>query len=189
MHAWELQTLNNTAEKHGWHKFISMQDYHSLLYREEERETFPYCKDAGIGAPGCILFANVRTPDPNIGIIPWSPLARGWLARPLEVSKSQPTNRQDTDAFAEMLIGPITKEDEETISRVEALAKKKGVTMAQVSIAWSLKKGVNPILGLSSIKRVDEAVAGVKLAKDGQLTDEDMRYLEEPYIPKQALPV
>jgi aryl-alcohol dehydrogenase-like predicted oxidoreductase len=166
MHAWEFQTLNNIAEKHGWHKFISMQDYHSLLQREEEHEMFPYCRDAGIG------------------IIPWSPLARGWLARPYDVSKSQPTDRQTTDHYTELLIGPITKEDAEIIRRVEELAKKNKVAMAQISIAWSLKKGTNPILGLSSIKRVDEAASVITQMKDGLLTEEDLQYLEAPYVPK-----
>lgn len=166
MYAWEFQALNSVAEKHGWHKFISMQDYHSLLHREEEHEMFPYCRDAGIG------------------IIPWSPLARGWLARPYDVSKNQPTDRQRTDHYAELMIGPITKEDAEIIKRVEQLAKKKDVKMAQISIAWSLKKGTNPILGLSSVERVDEAASVVTQVRDGLLTDEDVQYLEDPYVPK-----
>jgi versiconal hemiacetal acetate reductase len=169
MYAWEFQALNNIAVKHGWHKFISMQDYHSLLHREEEREMFPYCHDAGIG------------------IIPWSPLARGWLARPYDVSESQPTDRQTTDHFSELLIGSITQEDVEIINRVEELAKKKKVTMAQISIAWSLKKGTNPILGLSSIERVDEAAAVVGQVRDGLLTAEDVQYLDERYVPKIPL--
>ncbi|CAH0023106.1 unnamed protein product [Clonostachys rhizophaga] len=168
MHAWEFQALNNVAEKNGWHKFISMQDYHSLLHREEEREMHPYCRDAGIG------------------IIPWSPLARGLLARPFR-SDAAKTEREKTDYYAQLLIGPTTEEDISTIRRVEELAQKHGCTMAQVSLAWSLRKGVNPIVGFTSIARVDEAVEAVKLLKDGLLDDGDMSYLEEPYIPKAVL--
>lgn len=166
MSAWEFQALNAIADKHGWHKFISMQDYYSLLNREEEREMHPYCRDAGIG------------------IIPWSPLARGLLTRPYAISKNQATLRQQTDIFSEFLIGQTTEIDIQTIGRVEELAKKKGCTMAQISIAWCLKKGVNPILGLSSVKRVDEAVEAAALAKDGLLLDEDVKYLDDVYVPK-----
>lgn len=170
MQAWEFQALNTVAEKNGWHKFISMQDYHSLLHREEEREMHPYCYDAGIG------------------LIPWSPLARGLLARPAKTSIEQPTERQKTDVFSEMLIGPTTRIDIDIINRVEELAKKKGCSMAQISMVWSLNKKVNPILGLTSVERVDEAVQAVRLAKEGLLTDEDMNHLEELYVPKAAIP-
>ncbi|KAJ6164207.1 NADP-dependent oxidoreductase domain-containing protein [Penicillium chermesinum] len=134
MYAWEFQALNNIAERNGWHKMISMQDYYSLLHREEEREMHPYCRDAGIG------------------IIPWSPLARGLLARPYKVSMEQPTTRQKEDALTAMMIGPITNEDIAIIGRVEELAKAKGVSMAQIGIAWCLKKGFYPVLGLSSMR-------------------------------------
>lgn len=130
---------------------------------------FPYCHDAGIG------------------IILWSPLAREWLARPHDLSKSQPTDRQMTDHFSELLIGPITQEDIEIIKRVEELAKKKDASMVQISIAWSLKKGTNPILGLSSIERVDEAAAVIEQMRGGLLTDDDVRYLDERYVPKMPV--
>ena len=168
MHAWEFQALNSIAEKNGWHKFISMQDYHSLVHREEEREMHPYCHDSGIG------------------IIPWSPLARGLLARPYEAQKKT-TDRQESDTFGDFLMGPVTKEDIGIIGRVEELAKAKKCTMAQVATVWSLTKGVNPILGLSSAKRVDEAVQAVALFESGLLTDEDVQYLDELYIPKADL--
>jgi aryl-alcohol dehydrogenase-like predicted oxidoreductase len=146
-----------------------MQDYCSLLYHEEEREMHPYCRGAGIG------------------IIPWSPLARGLLARTCKASKETPTARQATDVFSDFLIGPTTEEDIIIIGRVEELAKKKERTMAQISIAWLLKKGVNPILGWSSIERVDEAAEGVSLARQGLLTDKNVKYLEESYRPKTSL--
>jgi aryl-alcohol dehydrogenase-like predicted oxidoreductase len=169
MHAWEFQILNNIAAQNGWHKFISMQDYHSMLYREEEREMHAYCRDAGIG------------------LIPWSPLARGLLTRPYSFSKEKPTTRQTTDVYSEFLIGPVTDADVKIIGRVEELANKKGASMAQVATAWSLAKGVNPILGLASVERVNEAVEAVKLAKEGLLSGEDVKNLEELYVPKPVL--
>ncbi|KAL2835743.1 NADP-dependent oxidoreductase domain-containing protein [Aspergillus pseudoustus] len=169
MHAWEFQALNNIAAQNGWHKFISMQDYHSLIYREEEREMHPYCRDAGIG------------------IIPWSPLARGLLTRPYKESKENPTARQTTDIYSDILIGATTEGDIKIIDRVEELAKKKGCSMAQIAIAWSLAKGVNPIVGLASVKRVDEAAEAVDLAAKGLLGEADIKYLEELYVAKPEL--
>lgn len=169
MYAWEFQALNAIAEKNNWHKFVSMQDYYSLLYREEEHEMHPYCRDAGIG------------------IIPWSPLGRGLLTRPWKVDKKQQTIRETTDVYSQLLIGPTTETDIAIINRVEEVAKAKGCSMAQVAIVWSLKKGVNPIVGLSSTKRVDEAVQAVALSEAGLLTDEDVRYLDELYVPKVPL--
>lgn len=169
MYAWEFQALNTIAEKNGWHKFISMQDYHSLLHREEEREVLPFCRSAGIG------------------LIPWSPLARGLLARHYRESPETQTTRQTTDYYADMLIGPVTETDIAIINRVEVLAKKKNCSMAQISIAWSLKKEFNPIVRISRLERVNEAVQAVTLANEGLLTDEDVPFLDELYIPKALL--
>ena len=143
-----------------------MQDYHSLLYREEEREMIAYCKDAGVG------------------VIPYSPLARGLLTRP---HKSEPTERSKTDTYSELLLGQTTPADVEIIGRVEELAKKKGVSMAAVATAWSIQKGVIPIVGLASTERVDQAIEAVKLQKEGLLTDEDVKYLEEKYVAKSVI--
>ncbi|KAL5336807.1 NADP-dependent oxidoreductase domain-containing protein [Aspergillus crustosus] len=161
MSAWEFQSLNNIAASRGWHTFISMQNYHNLLSREEEREMIPYCHDAGIG------------------LIPWSPLARGLLARPW---KSAPTLRESTDGALNVLLkNRETEADREIVGRVEEVAKKRGVSMAQVAIAWSLsQKSENPILGLGSKERIDEAVEAVK----ARLSEEEKKYLEEPYVPK-----
>lgn len=161
MSTWEFQKLQNIAEKHGWHKFISMQNYWNLLHREEEREMVPYCEDA------------------KIGLIPWSALARGALARPFN---TQGGVRNEND---KLLAGLIRGQggldvDEVIIGRVEEIAKKRGVAMAVVALAWSLKKGAYPIAGLNSKKRMDEAVQAVKVI----LTDEECAYLEEPYKPK-----
>lgn len=163
MHAWEFQTLQNIAKENGWHQFISMQDYYSLIYRENERDMIPYCQDAGIG------------------LIPYSPLARGLLTRPYNM---EPTTRQKTDVFAEFLLGKTTSADIEIIGRVEELAKKKSVSMATIALAWCSARGVIPIAGLGSIERVNETVEGFKLAKAGLLAKEDIEFLEEKYVPK-----
>jgi len=140
-----------------------MQDYHSLLYREGEREMIPYCKNTGVG------------------LIPWSPLARGLVARPF---KSETTLRRGNDPFSDYMIGPTTEVDIKIIGRVEELAKKKGVSMAVIAIVWLLANGVNPLLGLGSKQRVDEAVDAVKQVKAGLLTAEDLAFLDELYVAK-----
>lgn len=167
MYAWEFQALQNIADKHGWHKFISMQNYYNLLYREEEREMIPYCRDTGVG------------------IIPWSPIARGALARPFD---SRTTTREKSDRMlAAMIRGQETEIDKTIIGRVEELAKKKDVSMATIATAWCLsKQNVNPIIGLSSKERIDQAVQSVKFASEGGLTEEDIGYLEEGYRPKMV---
>ncbi|CEO60246.1 Putative Voltage-gated shaker-like K channel [Penicillium brasilianum] len=161
MAAWEFQTLQNIAARNGWHQFISMQNYHNLIAREEEREMIPYCLDSGVG------------------LIPWSPMARGVLARPWG---SRSTVRESTDGALKVLIrNRETEADKAIVDRVEELAGKKGVSMAQVALAWSLShQDECPIVGLHSIARVDEAVASLKI----QLSPEEIQYLEEPYIPK-----
>lgn len=160
MAAWEFQTLQNIAEKHGWHKFVSMQNYYNLLYREEEREMIPYCKDTGVG------------------LIPWSPIARGALARPWG---DRDTKREKTD---KMLNGMIrsreTLVDHSIVDRVEEIAKKREVGMMAVATAWNIAKGCLPIVGLSSKERIDQAVEAAKF----RLTDEEIAYLDEPYLPK-----
>ncbi|KAK7192793.1 hypothetical protein DPSP01_011216 [Paraphaeosphaeria sporulosa] len=161
MSAWQFQMLNNVAEKHGWHTFISMQNYHNLLYREEEREMHPYCAHAGIG------------------LIPWSPLAQGKLARPWSTSSF----RNDSNAFSAMFAS--TSADKAIVDKVEEVAGRLGVSMAQVATAWSLSKGVNPILGLQSEKRIDEAVGAVGLV----LQDEDVKALEGAYVAKGVAPL
>ncbi|KAF2116344.1 NADP-dependent oxidoreductase domain-containing protein [Lophiotrema nucula] len=160
MAAWEFQTLQNIADKHGWHKFISMQNYYNLIYREEEREMIPYCNDTGVA------------------LIPWSPIARGALTRPWS---DRSTKRANTDAFLENLVHKREdKIDQEIIKRVEEIAKKNNVSMAAIATAWVIKKGAMPIIGLSSKERIDQAVEN----SNYKLSDEDAKYLEEPYTPK-----
>lgn len=138
-----------------------MQNYHNLLYREEEREMLPYCRATGVGC------------------IPWSPVARGVLTRPWT---DRTTAREASDNFLKSLIrSRETEVDKAIVDRVEEVAGKKGVGMAQVAMAWCLgQKGVNPIVGLGSKERIDQAVEAVKV----ELTEKEKKFLEEPYLPK-----
>lgn len=156
MWATQFATLQFVAEHHGWTKFISMQNYYNLCYREEEREMNRFCNETGVG------------------IIPWSPLFGGMLARPLQEKTSE---RSKTPApFG----SKFTQADEEIIKRIEKVAGKKGWKMAQVSLVWLRNKGVIPITGLNSVVRVEEASE----IRGKSLTAEEMAYLEEPYVPK-----
>ncbi|KAJ9630916.1 CSG1/SUR1-like protein [Taxawa tesnikishii (nom. ined.)] len=160
MAAWEFQNLQVVAEKNGWHRFVSMQNYHNLLYREEEREMIPYCRFSGVG------------------LVPWSPLARGVLCRPWD---ERGTKREQTDNFLKSLIRSRENEVDRTIvDRLEEVAKKNGVSMTCIATAWSIYKGCCPIIGLGSKERIEEAVANAKY----KLSEEDAKYLEEPYLPK-----
>ncbi|KAI4749074.1 Aldo/keto reductase [Aureobasidium sp. EXF-12298] len=160
MAAWEFQQLQNIAETHNYHKFISMQNYHNLLYREEEREMIPYCKATGVG------------------LIPWSPMARGILARPWSLRTSI---RESSDNTLKALIrNKQTENDEKIVRKVEEIAERKGVSMAGVAVGWSVSKGDIPILGLASRERIDEAVGNCGVV----LTEEEVRELEELYQPK-----
>ncbi|KAM3075517.1 CSG1/SUR1-like protein [Clarireedia jacksonii] len=125
----------------------------------------PYCRDTGVG------------------LIPWSPLARGALARP---SDDHSTTREKSEQVLNAMIrSKETDIDKTIIGRVEEIAKKKGVSMANIATAWCLSKdSVNPILGLGSKERIDQAVESVKFASSGKLTEEDIKYLEEGYAPK-----
>jgi aryl-alcohol dehydrogenase-like predicted oxidoreductase len=160
-----------------------MQGYYNLIYREEgkprlkshsynldlicltEREMIPYCLDTGIG------------------LIPWSPIARGALARPFS---DRTTKREQTDVGLKMGIrDQETAIDEKVIGKVEELAKKYGVSMTNIATAWCLSKDkVNPIIGLNSKERIDQAVQSVQFASSGKLTAEDIEYLEKDYAPK-----
>ncbi|KAL6453975.1 AAD16 putative aryl-alcohol dehydrogenase AAD16 [Candida maltosa Xu316] len=164
MKAVEFAELQFIAEKNGWHKFISMQNYYNLIYREEEREMIPFCKENSVS---------------KVGIIPWSPLAGGYLTRP--VAKSSDSFRAETDKVAKGLKFHILSDaDKEIITRVEKVAKDHDVSMAVVATAWSIAKGCNPIVGLSSVERVDDILKAIDL----KLSEEEVNYLEEPYVPK-----
>lgn len=135
MAAWEFQTLQNIADRKGWHKFISMQNYYNLIYREEESEMIPYCNDTGVG------------------LIPWSPVGRGVLTRPWA---QRDTHREKTDNYLKNLIRSKESEVDKTIvDRLEEVSKKIGKSMAQVAMAWCMsKKDVMPIVGLGRLDRM-----------------------------------
>ncbi|KAF2206609.1 hypothetical protein CERZMDRAFT_115689 [Cercospora zeae-maydis SCOH1-5] len=159
MAAWEFQMLQNIAERNGWHRFISMQNYHNLIFREEEREMIPFCKFTGVG------------------LMPWSPIARGALARPLNGTVQ--SLREETDPLVNER-GRSAAADREIIKRVQKLAEKYGVSMACIATSWCVFHGECPIVGLNSISRMDEIVDGLSF----KLSSEDAEFLEEPYVPK-----
>ena len=156
MWAWQFSKALHVAGEHGWHRFVSMQDHYNLLNREEEREMLPLCADEGIG------------------VIPWSPLARGRLTRDWD---SQ-TNRSETDEFGSRL---YDDEDRVIVERVAEVAEARGVPRAQVALAWLLSKPVvtAPIVGVTKDRHLDDAVAAVEL----RLSAEEIARLEEPYTP------
>ena len=158
MWAWQFAKALFSSDRLGIARFVSMQNHYNLCYREEEREMIPLCRDQGIG------------------LIPWSPLARGFLTGRYKRGKTPGTSRYKTDKyFAERFFRP---EDFDVVERVEEVAKEKGVTTAQIALAWLLHKGVNaPIIGATKAEHIDEAVGSIDL----QLSDDDMRRLEEPY--------
>lgn len=159
MWAWEFARLQHVAEMRGWTTFISMQPFYNLLYREEEREMLPFCEATGVG------------------VIPWSPLARGLLAKPLGVSGETPRGKADVKAKAWNETANL-----DIVKRVEEVAGRKGVSMVAVSTAWVLQKGCCPIIGLSSVERIQESMEILKV----KLTEEEMRYLEEEYKPRNV---
>jgi aryl-alcohol dehydrogenase-like predicted oxidoreductase len=160
MYAWQFAKMQEVARANGWTTFVSMQDHYNLIYREDEREMHPLCLDEGVG------------------VIPWSPLARGWLTRPRAESVDGPTARSRSDAFAQ---GLYDESDYDVVDAVADVADKRGVPMAQVALAWQLSRPVvsAPIIGASKEHHIDDAVAAV----DVQLTDSEIASLEEPYRP------
>ncbi len=159
MYAWQFQKALYTAEKHGWTKFISMQNHYNLIYREDERELIPLCKDQ------------------KIGLTPYSPLAAGRLAR----DWSETTYRLQTDEVAKSKYDSTKDADKAIVDRVAELANKHGVSRAQISLAWLLHKDpVNaPIVGATKITHLEDAVGAIAV----KLTPEEIAYLEEPYVP------
>lgn len=165
MKAVEFAQLQFIAEKNNWSKFISMQNYYNLLYREEEREMIPFCNNNELG---------------KVGLIPWSPIARGILARPLKAhSKFNRSPSTDKTMFR-LGLNELSKEDQEIIKRVEALSKKHKVSMAVISCTWVRSKGATPIIGFNTDERIDELVNSLSF----QLSDEEIRYIEKPYRAK-----
>ena len=159
MWAWQLATMLGLASRRGWPRFVTMQNHYNLLYREEEREMIPLCRAEGLG------------------LIPWSPLARGLLAR----SRQTGTVRSRTDDFATRLYAGTIESDDKVLSRVQALASSKGVPPARIALAWLLHKpGVTaPIVGASKPHHLEDAVGALSV----KLTAEEMASLEQPYVP------
>jgi aryl-alcohol dehydrogenase-like predicted oxidoreductase len=163
MHAWQFVQAQYIADLHGWTRFVSMQDQYNLLMREEEREMLPFCLHQ------------------RVGVIPWSPLARGLLTREWSVQ----TKRSETDKFAKSLYAQAEEANHQIVAAVKALAEERQVPMAQVALAWLLQKEVvtAPIVGVTRPQHLTDAIAAVDL----KLSSEEMQRLEAPYIPQ--LPV
>lgn len=155
MHCWEFARLQYTAKMNGWTSFVSMQGLYNLLYREEEREMNPFCQAEGVG------------------LIPWSPLARGLLARPWQEKSA----RADQDLKTKKWF--IGDANERIVLRVEEIASSKGCGMGSVAMAWLMQKGACPIVGLNSVHRIEAAVEALQI----KLTSREVDLLEEPYQP------
>jgi 1-deoxyxylulose-5-phosphate synthase len=165
MFAWQFAKAQHTAERNGWTRFVSMQNHYNLVYREEEREMVPLCLDQGVG------------------VIPWSPLARGFLTGTRTRSGERRTTRAETDAFTDSLYG--RDEDFDVADRVAEVASERGVPPAQLALAWLLHRpGVTaPIVGATKLEHLEDALAAAEL----DMSAEDMLRLEEPYVPHPVL--
>ena len=164
MWAWQFAKAQEVAKANGWTRFISMQNHVNLLYREEEREMLPLCADQGVG------------------IIPWSPLARGKLAR----SWDETTVRSETDGFGKTLYRQQEEADRAIVEAVGAIAEERGVSRATVALAWHFAKGVTaPIVGATKEGHIAAAVAAMDLG----LTEDEVARLEAPYLPKSPVGV
>ena len=163
MYAWQFAKSLHLSEKNGWAKFVSMQNYVNLLYREEEREMIPLCREEGVG------------------IIPWSPLARGRLTRDWD----EKTERSETDEFGKRLYATTADADRRVVEAVAKIAAKRNVSRAQVALAWLLQQdGITaPIIGATKMEHLKDAVASVSL----KLNADELRVLEADYLPHPVL--
>jgi 1-deoxyxylulose-5-phosphate synthase len=159
MHAWQFARALGIAERHGWTRFVSMQNLVNLLYREEEREMLPLCAAEGIG------------------VIPWSPQARGKLTRDWNYTSI----RTETDEAFERLFAKTEDADRKVVDRVAQVAAVRGIPRAQVALAWLLAKSVitAPIVGATKLQHLDDALSSVRI----KLSEEEIALLEEPYVP------
>src|SRR5262245_60351326 len=165
MFAWQFAKALHVSEKHGWTKFISMQNHYNLVYREEEREMIPLCVDQGIG------------------LIPWSPMARGFLAGNRKRGGGGDTERANNDPFG---VSMYFRDEDFTVADCAAeIAKERGVSQSQIALAWVLNKPFvhSPIIGATKMDHLDQAIA----ALDIKLSDDEMKKLEEPYRPHPVL--
>lgn len=161
--AWQIAKANVIAKMNGWVEFVSIQGHYNLLFREEEREMLPYCKEE------------------NIAITPYSPLASGRLVKtPTETSE-----RLEKDSYAKGKYDATAKQDEIIIERVAELADKKGVTRIQIALGWLLSKVTAPVIGATKVTHIDDAVSAISV----KLTSDEIAYLEEAYIPHKLVGV
>ncbi len=165
MFSWQFAKAQHTAEKNGWTKFVSMQNHYNLIYREEEREMIPLCLDQGVG------------------VIPWSPLARGVLAGTRTREGERSTTRSNTDSFMDYLYEQPT--DYDVVESAQQVAAARGVSTPQVALAWLLgKPGVTaPIVGSTKLAHLEDALAAEELV----LTGDEVAALEKPYVPHPVL--
>jgi len=165
MYAWQFVKAQHAADLHGWTRFISMQNHYNLIYREEEREMIPFCINEGIG------------------LIPWSPLARGFFAGNRKREGGGETLRANTDDYADNLY--FRNEDFDVAERVQEVAQKRGVTGSQIALAWLLGKPhvTAPIIGATKLDHLEQSIA----ALDISLTEDEVKSLEEPYQPHPVL--
>jgi aryl-alcohol dehydrogenase-like predicted oxidoreductase len=164
MHAWQFTKALYLADLHGWSRFVSMQNHYNLLYREEEREMIGLCQSE------------------SIGVIPWSPLARGRLARPWQ---SESTKRFETDQFGTKMYSQTEEADRRVVDRLGQIAEARGIARATIALAWLLGKPAvtAPIVGASKPRHLEDAVAALSL----HLTPEEISSLEQPYTPHPVL--
>jgi aryl-alcohol dehydrogenase (NADP+) len=165
MAAWQFSKALYLARVNGWHRFVAMQNHYNLVYREEEREMIPLCIDQGVG------------------VIPWSPLARGFLSGNRKRGESNPTTRANQDEFARMMY--YRDFDFDVVDAVVKVAQQRGVTPSQVALTWILQApGVTaPIIGTTKLAHLDEALKGLDL----KLTSEEIAAVEKPYRPHPIL--
>jgi len=159
MYAWQFSKAQHIAEQHGWTRFASMQNYYNLLYREEEREMLTLCSNIGVG------------------VIPWSPMARGRLTRPW----NEVTYRTETDEFGKFLYSRMAEADQKVVDAVQEVATAREVPMAQIALAWVLSKSAvtSPIIGASKAHHLKDAAAALDLI----LTADEIARLEKAYVP------
>jgi aryl-alcohol dehydrogenase-like predicted oxidoreductase len=161
MYAWQFAQMLATSERMGWTRFVSMQNYLNLLYREEEREMLPLCKAEGIA------------------VIPWSPLARGRLTRDWNESSA----RSETDEFGKTLYTGTEDADRKVVEIVAKIAADRGLPRAQIALAWVLTKTTAPIVGATKATHLDDAAAALEV----QLSTEEITALEAPYVPHKVM--
>ena len=165
MYAWEFAKYLYVADAHGYARFATMQNHYNLIYREEEREMIPLCQEE------------------KVGLIPWSPLARGFLTGTRSRGDKGETARAKSDDFAHRMY--YQESDYVVVDRITELAKKRGIPNAQIALAWMLHKpGISsPIIGATKPNHIEDAIKAVEV----KLTDEEVKYLEEPYLPHPVL--